>query len=314
MSLESPSMLEPYGDEFSEVVKRLKLQGALPVDSFLNEIPFFNISLVSKEAQVKGLFQVGTDKILYEALLKGICNQQREETTNANLSNLLIRRQVMTFAQIVLYKVLPCPDLSCPSKPRQIATHNEYKDYEYECPFYHHDRDQRRPVITPFIDDEFVYKANYYEEGKRNVEKNRYSQNYFESMFHPLYYKMFKCKREFCQRSHCCPFFHNEEEKKLWDESFSDFIKKDRISYVKDKQKYYEYGVEGKRVRSFPHNSEKLTGRYHNFYQYEENYENPKITFQQKKREYNGQNFFEEEEFSRPYSGLGRGFPTSTAF
>lgn len=314
MSIESFSILESYEDEFSDVVERLKIQGALPSDSFLKEIPFFKISSVSKEVQVKGLFQVGTDKNLYEALLKNVSNQQREGIPSYTLSSSLLGRQVMTFAQIVLYKVLPCPDPNCPNKPRQIATHNEYKDYEYECPFYHHDRDQRRAVITPTIDDEFVYKANYYEEGKKNFDRNRYSQNYFESMFHPLYYKMFRCKREFCQKSHCCPFFHNEEEKKLWDESFSDFIKKDRISYVKDKQKYYEYGVEGKRIRSFLH-GEKLAGRYHNAYHYEDNYENQKLASQHQKRQgYNSRNYYEENEYPRPYSSLGKGFPLSTAF
>jgi len=75
----------------------------------------------------------------------------------------------------------------------------------------------RRIVITSTIEEEFVYKANYFEEGKkRNGDKDKYSQNYFESMFHPLYYKMFKCKREFC-KNNClfCPFYHDEEEKNL---------------------------------------------------------------------------------------------------
>jgi len=148
--------------------------------------------------------------------------------------------QVMGFAQIVLYKVLPCPEANCPNRPREIATHNQYKDYEYQCPFYHHERDRRRLVITPNIGEEFVYKANYFEEGKRSSDKEKYSQNYFESMFHPLYYKMFRCKREYCNFSQVCPFFHSEEEKKTWDKLFSNYIRKDRISYVKDKQKYYE--------------------------------------------------------------------------
>jgi len=154
--------------------------------------------------------------------------------------------QVMSFSQIVLYKVLPCQDPDCPNKPREIATHNQYKDNEYSCPFYHHERDRRRIVITPTVDEEFVYKANYYEENKRHADKEKYSQNYFESMFHPLYYKMFRCKREYCNLCHYCPFYHNEDEKKTWDQAFGDSIKKDRITYVKDKQKYYEYGSERK--------------------------------------------------------------------
>jgi len=95
-------------------------------------------------------------------------------------------------------------------------------------------------VITPNIGEEFVYKANYFEEGKRSSDKDKYSQNYFESIFHPLYYKMFRCKREYCNFSQLCPFYHSEDEKKTWDRTFSNYIRKDRISYVKDKQKYYE--------------------------------------------------------------------------
>ena len=146
--------------------------------------------------------------------------------------------QVMSFAQITLYKVLPCLEQNCPNRPREVATHNQYKDYEYECPFYHHDKDRRRMVVPASIDEEFIYKANY---GAGNSEREKHSQNYFESMFHPLYYKMFRCKREYCNFSHCCPFYHSEEEKKTWDKVFSNFIRKDRISYVKDKQKYYEH-------------------------------------------------------------------------
>jgi len=148
--------------------------------------------------------------------------------------------QVMSFSQMILYKVLACPDSNCPNRPREIATHNQYKDYEYQCPFFHHDRDKRRLVITSKIGEEFVYKANYYEEGKRSSDKDKYSANYFESVFHPLYYKMFKCKREYCNFSQLCPFYHSEEEKKTWDKTFSNYIRKDRISYVKDKQKYFE--------------------------------------------------------------------------
>jgi len=91
-------------------------------------------------------------------------------------------------------------------------------------------------VLFNTIEEEFTYKANYYEEGKRCSEKDKHSCNYFESMFHPLYYKMFRCKREYCNFSQFCPFFHSEEEKKTWDRTFSNFIRKDRISYVKDKQ------------------------------------------------------------------------------
>jgi len=48
---------------------------------------------------------------------------------------------------------------------------------------------------------------------------------------------MFRCKRDFCNQSAFCPFYHSEDEKKVWDNTFRGFIRKDRVSYVKDKQK-----------------------------------------------------------------------------
>jgi hypothetical protein len=206
----------------------------------VKEIPFFTFNSITKETQIKELFQDSCDPQTYKNLLKNIISTADRPESSDLVTKRLSIMQVMNFAQMILYKVLPCPDANCPNRPREIATHNQYKDYEYQCPFYHHDRDHRRIVITPKIGEEFVYKANYYEEGKRSSDKDKYSQNYFESVFHPLYYKMFKCKREYCNFSQLCPFYHSEEEKKTWDKTFSNYIRKDRISYVKDKQKYFE--------------------------------------------------------------------------
>jgi len=227
-------------EEFYAVVERLKVQGALNKDSFCKQIPFFTFQTITKETHIRELFPDSCDPHTYKNLLKNIISTPEDSSSSDLISKRLSVMQVMGFAQIVLYKVLPCPDLNCPNRPREIATHNQYKDYEYQCPFYHHERDRRRLVITPNIGEEFIYKANYFEEGKRSSDKEKYSQSYFESMFHPLYYKMFRCKRDYCNFSQMCPFFHSEEEKKTWDKLFSNYIRKDRISYVKDKQKYYE--------------------------------------------------------------------------
>jgi hypothetical protein len=227
-------------DEFYAIIERLKIQGALPRDSFVKEIPFFTFKTITKETQIKELFQDACDPQLYKNLLKNIVSTPDNPELSELVSKRLSVMQVMSFAQVALYKVLPCPDPNCPNRPREIATHNQYKDYEYQCPFYHHDRDRRRIVVSTNIGEEFTYKANYYEEGKHSTDKDKYSQNYFESMFHPLYYKMFRCKREYCNFSQLCPFYHSEEEKKTWDKTFSNFIRKDRISYVKDKFKYFE--------------------------------------------------------------------------
>jgi len=225
-------------DEFYSFIDCLKRQEALPQDSFIRDVPFFNLSLISKESQIKELFQNSCDPNSYKALLKNIISLPKE--TEKDQSDSTSSSNMMTFAQLCLYKVLPCPDPLCPNRPREIVTHNQYKDHEYECPFYHHERDRRRMVISIRVDEEFEYKANYFEEGRSNAEREKYSLNYFESMFHPLYYKMFRCKREYCKSCQFCPFFHHEQEKKTWDKTFGSFIKKDRITYVKDKQKYYE--------------------------------------------------------------------------
>jgi hypothetical protein len=227
-------------DEFYEIIERLKTQGALPRDSFVKDIPFFTFKTITKETQIKELFQDACDPQMYKNILKNIISTPENPGMSDLVSKRLSVMQVMSFAQIVLYKILPCADQACSNKPREIATHNQYKDYEYQCPFYHHDRDRRRIVITTNIGEEFTYKANYFEEGKHSTDKDKYSQNYFESMFHPLYYKMFRCKREYCNFSQICPFYHSEEEKKTWDKTFSNYIRKDRISYVKDKVKYFE--------------------------------------------------------------------------
>jgi len=240
---------ETYPDEeFYAVIDNLKRQNALPQDSFIRDIPFFTLAAISKESQIKELFENSYDPNQYKALLQNIISLPQE--AQGAQDGRLPATKIMTFAQLCLYKVLPCPDLNCPNRPREIVTHNQYKDFEYECPFYHHDRDRRRIVITDSADAEFAYKANYYEEGRSHDEREKYSQNYFESMFHPLYYKMFKCKREYCN-SVCqfCPFFHQEQEKKSWDKTFSSFIRKDRITYVKDKQKYYESTSHAAEVR-----------------------------------------------------------------
>jgi len=221
---------------FYTVIERLKAQDALPSHCFLQDIPFFNIPQLSKETQMKELFEKCFNPDLCKELLKNIV-PMAEGAQYRMIPQNFSPVSVMSFGQIVLFKVLPCSEANCRNCPREIATHNQYKDFEYECPFYHHERDRRRLVITPNLDEEFAYKANYFEEGRRRGGKEKHSQNYFESMFHPLYYKMFRCKRDFCNQSAFCPFYHSEDEKKVWDNTFRGFIRKDRVSYVKDKQK-----------------------------------------------------------------------------
>lgn len=219
-------------DVFYSIIDRLKSQKALSSEDFASEN-------LSKEAQLEDLYKTLASVDLHAMLKKMM------ESVDSESSDLIKKRlsasQVMSFAHVILYKVLPCPKQECMGRPRETVIQNQYKDYEYECPFYHHEKDKRRMVITDKVTDEFVFKANYSEnKGEDSDDKAKCSQNHFESVYHPLYYKLFKCKREHCNVSVYCPFYHTEEEKKTWDRSFSNYIRKDRISYVKEKQKYYE--------------------------------------------------------------------------
>ena len=230
---------EQVNQDFSGVIDILKSRNALPNESHPQHIPFFNLNPISIESQTKELFQSRNDISNYNAALNNI--MAKLNTKNAATSpEPQTYPQSMNFAQIVLYKVLPCSGQQCDRCPREVVTHNQYKDLEYSCPFYHHEKDRRRLVIGSHLNEEFEYKANYFDERRPTGNREKYSQNFFESMFHPLYYKMFKCRRGGCNAYEFCPFFHNEEERLTWDHLFGSFMGKDRVSYVKDKQKFYE--------------------------------------------------------------------------
>jgi hypothetical protein len=238
-----------YSDEaFYLIVECLKTHGALPKESFIRAVPYFNFDSVTKESLVKELFLQGSSQpSTYNELLRNILDLPSDSTEDSeDVGNM------MTFAQLCFYKVLPCPDANCHGRPREIVTHNQYKDHEFECPFFHHERDRRRICITENIEADFEYKANYYENDRSQAERNKYSLNYFESMFHPLYYKMFRCKREYCSNCHFCPFYHKEQEKKNWDKMFNNILNRDRINYVKDKQKYLESTSQSSSENSSP--------------------------------------------------------------
>jgi hypothetical protein len=224
-------------DVFYSIIDRLKLQKALSAEDFASEH-------LSKESQLEDLYKTLTSVDLH-AMLKKMMESADSESSDL-IKKRLSAAQVMSFAHVILYKVLPCNKHECMGRPRETVIQNQYKDYEYECPFYHHEKDKRRMVITEKVNDEFVFKANYSENKTEDSDSHsKCSQNHFESVYHPLYYKLFKCKREHCNVSVYCPFYHTEEEKKTWDRSFSNYIRKDRISYVKEKQKYYENNKNG---------------------------------------------------------------------
>jgi len=143
---------------------------------------------------------------------------------------------VMEPRELLIYKVLPCPlEENCSKKPAEIVPHNEYMDKFLECPFYHHEKDKRRIVVECIEEEEFTYKANYQKGGDASVDNEGGSKNFYESLFHPVFYKLFQCRRRYCKGSYFCPFKHSEKEKEKWDEKILAMTGKQREVCLKEK-------------------------------------------------------------------------------
>ena len=151
------------------------------------------------------------------------------------LEKRLAEKVVMNMKQLLSYKTMPCiTGKECKNCPRKIVDKNDFKDNELDCYFYHHEKDQRRFVLRGTKQEEFSYSGNFCGKKEKN-EKGLSSVNFFESLFHPLYYKNFHCVRENCQESVFCPYFHSKQEKVVWDYSFMEYFGKDRNAFTKKK-------------------------------------------------------------------------------
>jgi hypothetical protein len=225
LTYENPTNINEY---YFAILKRLVKQKGLDANLIPLDRKETNLRFLQKV--VENLFaSIKPDRALFECSLKEYLNSP-DQLDDVSASSRAL--QVQQFAQIILYKTLPCPrGQACKGKPREIAPYNQYSDEELSCVFYHHHKDRRRIPITPRVRDEFLYKANY--DRKKDVPNNaKYSRNYFESIYHPIYYKLFKCKRVGCNQSYFCPFNHSETEKLLWDEIFQLFFLKRREMYT----------------------------------------------------------------------------------
>ena len=228
LPFENPSNINEY---YFEILKRLLKQKAIDPNIICLEKKDTNLEFLQKVLET--IFStMKTDKFINECSLKELLNSSDQYENNPDSQKKSSSIQVMSFAMINLYKTLPCPrHQQCKGRPREIAPYNQYSDEELSCVFYHHHKDRRRIAITPRIRDEFLYKANY--DKKKEIPNNaKYSRNYFESIYHPIYYKLFKCKRVGCNQSYYCPFNHNEVEKLLWDEIFQIYFLKKREMYT----------------------------------------------------------------------------------
>jgi len=104
------------------------------------------------------------------------------------------------------YKTVQCLDPLCESCDKP-AKKNDWRKIDLYCVGYHINKDgisydyRRSPGVR-----ELEYCANYDKSGNNNL---KYSQNYFEANYHPLYYKFFDCKYENCDWGVYCPYVHS---------------------------------------------------------------------------------------------------------
>jgi hypothetical protein len=147
--------------------------------------------------------------------------------------------QTMNWIQLLCYKTVACPNgKTCRSFREQKMLHNQFYDFELECPFFHDKKDKRRIILPEKPQEEFMYKGKYQEGVNEESMDASFSHNYFESVFHPLFYKFFDCKRVQCRGSIHCPMKHTEEERIAWEEEFSLNWRKDRSIYYPKKKNY----------------------------------------------------------------------------
>ena len=149
-----------------------------------------------------------------------------------------VQVQTMNWIQLLCYKAVECPNIKhCRSFREQKMLHNQFYDFELECPFYHDKKDRRRIIFPEEPQEEFMYKGKYQEGISEENMNPGYSHNYFESVYHPLFYKFFDCKRVQCRGSIYCPMKHADEERIAWEEEFSMNWRKDRSIYYPKKKK-----------------------------------------------------------------------------
>jgi len=143
----------------------------------------------------------------------------------------------LLFRELLEYKTTRCQDPNCQFNPRTTVANNQYLEMELQCHGYHHAKDFRRTPIKDMktFTGEFEYQANYYKDGRCPLAKEKYSQNFFESLYHPLYYKQFACKRSFCDKTKYCPYFHSEREKTEWELIFEQNLRVNRKVFLSTK-------------------------------------------------------------------------------
>ena len=160
-----------------------------------------------------------------------------------------IAPKILTIQELRQYKLEKCNNPDCPNKP--VKEKNEkFKNKDFKCPYWHFDYDKRRDVMAPNIAGNpgntggtpLAYHAKMCDKkGCRFKEKCLFGHNFFESYYHPLYYKKFNCKENLngeCDGNRYCPYVHEKEEEEYWTE----YIKRE---LGLDRNKPFKLPVEG---------------------------------------------------------------------
>lgn len=209
------------------------------------------LNLLSSYLQPETIYSI--DKVKSFVFLKKISEALSDDTKV--LEKKLSKRVVLDMIHIIFYKTLPCPNGNhCKHYPRKIVHKNDFLDVELDCYFYHHEKDRRRFVLNDG-DKEFRYAGNF-ACGKNANSKSGFSLNFFESLYHPLYYKNFRCVRTKCDKSILCPYNHSLEEKTVWTTAFRDFFGKDREIFTKKRN-----SEEEKNIKNFQKRFSGMEGR-----------------------------------------------------
>ena len=154
---------------------------------------------------------------------------EHRKTGEADVSS-----NMLSVEELLQYKVNKCEDPDCPYKP--VKEKNEkFKNKDLMCPGWHFDYDKRRAVV-PLAENAaappLAYHAKMCEKkGCRFKEKCAFSNNFFESYYHPLYYKKFSCEENLkgeCDRNRYCPYVHEKEEELRWTEYIKERLGLDR--------------------------------------------------------------------------------------
>ena len=232
---DSRKALERVQDELREKIS--EFEGFLEENLAEND----QSSKVSSREEVEGETQKGNSKTATgDTINRKSANDEEAKRLSdedgegknrvVNLSNIdpKIAASMLTIEELLKYKLFKCPNAECPYRPSKEKT-EKFKNKDLICPFWHFDYDKRREVIQQTVlssPQPTGVKTEYHakmceKKGCRFKEKCFFSHNFFESYYHPLYYKKFSCEENLgkeCDKNKYCPYVHKKEEEDCWTE------------------------------------------------------------------------------------------------